>query len=217
MELFLRFIEHHIATDATATRPTHDLLSDDLMFNETQEKFHPSICLHFFVFLFVTALCGGPAYLYYYWGFPKSMFYNMTYVGIVYVLSVLLLLLNLCDAFHSFHESFARCCCHRGATVFTLLMITFGVVEYILWQLEEENLLDSLYPSDDSISQTYLLLVIDIVYYLALLMLFCASMANWPTLSYYLSEALWLQAMLYMSIFGYLLLWLCRKLRGSEA
>lgn len=133
----------------------------------------------------------------------------------VYVLSVLFLCLNVCDAFHGFHEAFASVCKQRGPMVFSVLTLVFGLVEYVLWSLEEEDLLREV-EGYEAIDAEYMV-VMDVVYYLALLMLFCASMANWPTLAYYLSEAVWLQAMLYMSLAGYLLLWICRKLRGSEA
>ena len=41
-------------------------------------------------------------------------------------------------------------------------------------------------------------------------------MSNWPTISYYFSESLWLQSLLYMSIIGYLFIWICRKLRKPD-
>eukprot|EP01084_Bolivina_argentea_P176808 305902_1 len=134
--------------------------------------------------------------------------------GLIFVL--IFLFLNLIDKFHRFHEFFGGLCGHRASMIFIALTIVFALIEYILWSLyEEELLLTESYIGRDNIVIS--LIVMDVIYYLCFFFLFCASMSNWPTISYYLSENAWIQAMLYMSLIGYVFIWICRKLRVPNA
>lgn len=136
----------------------------------------------------------------------------MSYAAILWFICILFLFLNLCDKFHKFHEFFSKMCCNRGPIIFIALTIIFGLIEYILWSLEDEQLL---LTANDIGSDNFRisLIIIDIVWYLCFFFLFCCCMSNWPTISYYFSESVWLQGILYMSIIGYLFIWICRKLR----
>ena len=90
----------------------------------------------------------------------------MSYAAIVWFICTLFLILNLFDKFHKFHEFFANLCCHRGPIVFIALTIAFGLIEYVLWSLEDEELLltkDEIGDDNFRIS----LIIIDIIYYFA--------------------------------------------------
>ena len=60
-------------------------------------------------------------------------------------------------------------------------------------------------------------MTIDVLYYVALVLFFCAWMAYWKTFSFYCSEKSSLHALFYLTIVGYLVIRICRWLRPPSA
>ena len=100
----------------------------------------------------------------------------MSYAAILWFLCILFLCLNIINKFHKFHEFFGKLFCHRGGIVFIGLTIIFGLIEYILWSLENEKLLLTESNLGNNENYKISLIIIDIIWYLTFFFfIFCIN------------------------------------------
>lgn len=131
----------------------------------------------------------------------------MSYAVVLELVLVLFIVLNFFNKFYEFHEWFALLCDGKAAPVFVILTLIFGVAQWIIWTLSENDFLE------ETEAKNELLIIVDIAFYTAMLFFFFSFMAYWSTISYYCSEKPFVQAFIYMTIVGYILIWAARQLR----
>ena len=129
--------------------------------------------------------------------------YYISYAAIMGFVFALFLCLDYFDNFGRFQRCFEAQCHSHSQSVFLFSFCLTAFVDYVLMGLEEDGVLDG-----DAV-----IITIDVLYYAALLLFFCAWMSYWKTFSFYCSEKSSLHALFYLTIVGYLVIRLCRWLR----
>jgi len=133
--------------------------------------------------------------------------YYISYAAIAGFIFLFFLCLDYCDNFGRFQRCFEAQCHSHSQSVFLFSFCITAFVDYVLMGLEEDGV----------ITGEAVIIVIDVLYYLALVLFFCAWMAYWKTFSFYCSEKSSLHALFYLTIVGYAVIRICRWMRPPSA
>ena len=133
--------------------------------------------------------------------------YYISYAAILGAIFLLFLFLDFWDNFHLFQSKFESSCNGRSQNIFLITFCITAFIDYILIGLEEDDIINGDTP----------IIIIDVLYYTALVLFLCTWMAYWKTFSFYCSEKSFLHALFYLTIIGYIIIAICRWLRPLES
>eukprot|EP01083_Nonionella_stella_P101673 288431_1 len=129
--------------------------------------------------------------------------YYVSYAAILTFISLLFVFLDYFDNFHLFQSYFESSCHNHSQSIFLISFCLTAFIDYVLIGLEEDGIIDG----------RVALIIIDVLYYIALVLFFCTWMAYWKAFSFYCSEKSSLHALFYLTIIGYIIIVICRWLR----
>jgi len=132
---------------------------------------------------------------------------RVAYIGMMFLIFHIFLLLDNNDKFHNFHRSLEKLCNGRGQTLFSVSFLILGFADYIMIEVYY-----SLLNEDGPLS---LYISLYVVYYIVLLLMFFTWMVYWDVFAFYCAEYSYVHGFMYISLFGGVVLVFARWIRPS--
>ena len=122
---------------------------------------------------------------------------NTVYAFLFLILCNLFIILDYTDKFPRFQVKF-----EYYGLYFLIGFLLIAFIDYLLIGLNEDALIDGL----------AVVILIEALYYIALICFFCTFLAYWKSFSFHCSGKSWIHALLYLSIIGAVVIFVCRWL-----
>eukprot|EP01084_Bolivina_argentea_P106388 190390_1 len=130
-------------------------------------------------------------------GRELQVYNNTVYAFLFLIFCVLFLGLDYTDRFPRFQAHF-----EVYGLYFLIGFVLIAFIDYLLIGLQEDGLIYGL----------FIIVLIEILYYISLTLFFCTFMAYWKSWSFHCSGKAWIHALLYLSLIGGVFMFICRWL-----
>ena len=122
---------------------------------------------------------------------------NTVYAFLFLILCNLFIILDYTERFLNF-----QCKFEVYGLYYLIAFLLIAFIDYLLIGLREDSLING----------TLVIVLIEILYYIAMICFFCTFMAYWKSWSFHCSGKSWIHALLYLSIIGAIFIFICRWL-----